>query len=225
MSRGKRIVRFAKFAALAAALFLLLDLSGVLLYYHRVMRFADNQPARFRADAAVIFFGDYEDKKFELGEESLRRAARTLELLTDSMAVNVICVGGNALRSQYGWRNLLEEYFILHGVDRDHVFGDSVSFNTISNWREAKKIMDRQGFSTLVIVSSPLHVFRISRLVDREEVYYYPYRYQFRDFEDYWDIVVAVHHEWVSFALSALFKEETRDKVALKLRAILRKIT
>jgi len=225
MTMGKRIVKYTKFAALAAALFVVLDLSGVLLYYHRVLRFADDQPDRFRVDAAVIFFGDYEDKKFELGEESLRRAARTLELLTDSMAANVICVGGNAVRSQYGWRNLLEEYFIRHGVDSSRVFGDSASFNTISNWREAKKIMDRQGFSSLVVVSSPLHVFRISRLVDREQVYYSPYRNEFKDLGDYWKIVVAVHHEWVSFTLSALFKDETRDKVALKFRALLRKIT
>jgi uncharacterized SAM-binding protein YcdF (DUF218 family) len=210
---------------MAILLFVLsMDILGVSLYHNHVKRFLANQPEIYHADAGLVFFGDYLDDGRELGPDSKLRAGKAAELYHDHIIRHVICVGGYDYRHWRGKPHLMSEYIKNKGVPAECILYDSVSFNTLTNWREASIIIAREQFDTIIAISTPLHLFRIAHMIDREGVYYTSYTYSFKGFEDYWQLYLDVHHEWISTFLSFALRDEVRNRLVYLVRTVISEV-
>ncbi len=200
---------------------LIIDIGAVTWYYYHVQSFIKNQPVIKHADAAVVFFGDYEEDGVALGPDSRLRASKAAELFHDKIIRQVICVGGYDFNHWRGKPHLLSLFLQRHGVPATCIVHDSLSFNTITNWQEASKIIRREHFDSVIAVSAPLHIFRIAKMINKPGVFYASYQYQPDGFDDYWQLYTDVHHEWVSLFLSFALRDEARNRIVYIVRTVM----
>jgi len=93
--------------------------------------------------------------------DSLRyRCERALELWKDGVAPGLICCGGKGGDEPSPEGVVMREYFLRHGVPETRVIEESASVNTIENLRNARAVMEEEGWKTAVIVTSDYHVER-----------------------------------------------------------------
>lgn len=197
-----------------------LDVIVVYNYYHYVEDFLEDQPGNFSADAGIVFFGDYTHRGARLGADSRQRAEAAIELYKQGAIRNIICVGGYETHQWRGKPHLMKQYLLLNGIPENRIHHDSLSFNTITNWQEACKIMELNNFSKVVAISAPLHTFRISRMIHEETVYFHAYHFEPHRMTDYWQIFKDVHREWVSHFLSAALNDRLRNRTVYFYRTL-----
>lgn len=199
---------------------LLVDITIVYLYYRHVNNFISEQPKNLKADTGILFFGDYINDGSELGPNSKNRANTAISFYKTGKINNIICVGGYYFKDWRGKPYHMLNYLIKNGVAPDAVMYDSLSFNTITNWYEGKKIMASNNYNSAIAISDPLHIFRISLMIQDTNVYYASYQYKFNGFNDYWVFYQDVHHEFLSHILSFLFHEKLRNEIVYIYRSI-----
>lgn len=203
---------------------LTIDVLFVYFYYKHVENFISCQPVEKPADAGIVFFGDYLDDNSDIGPDSKKRAGSAIQLFKRGIIRKIICVGGYSGRYWKGKQHLMRNYLLKNGVPEDAILHDSLSYNTITNWREARKIIKSKNFDTVFAISAPLHVFRISRMIKSDSVMYCSYKYNPRRTKDYWQLFKDVHHEWMSHILSFVLKDEIRNRSVYFYRTINREI-
>jgi vancomycin permeability regulator SanA len=194
---------------------LTVDILAVYIYYSHVMEFINHQPENIKGDAGILFFGDYEGHGKRLGADSKKRAGIAINLYRTGKIRKVVCMGGYQYNYWKGKPHLMKNYLVQHSVSHNDILYDSVSFNTLTNWDEARKIIDRCNFDTVIAISAPLHIYRISEMVDMQNIYYATYIYDFKSLTDYWIFFKDVHHEFVSQILNLILKDELRNKLVL----------
>ncbi len=192
-----------------------LDILAVYVYYRHVNSFILGQPEIHQADAGVVFFGDYINDGKELGPDSKMRAGSAAGLYQSQKIRKIICVGGYRYAEWKGKPHLMRKYLIEKQVTASDIVYDSLSYNTVTNIREIKKITAQLNFDTIVAISSPLHIFRIATMIDLPNVYYATYQYSLSRFHDYWILYKDVHHEFLSHILNLILKDELRNKLVL----------
>jgi uncharacterized SAM-binding protein YcdF (DUF218 family) len=197
-----------------------IDIGMVYLYYRHVQNFITSQQDIKKADAGVVFFGDYLDDKITLGPDSKKRALTAVKLYEKGKINKIICVGGYEYSQWKGKHHSMSQFIIEQGVPKSCIIYDSLSYNTITNWREAQKIIEREKFNHVIAISSPLHVFRISLMVDMDNFNCASYQYSFNDFEEYWGFFLDVHHEWMSHFLNFALKDDVRNRMVYTYRVI-----
>lgn len=197
---------------------IIIDFSGIYCYYQMVLSFADHQPEVSHADTGIIFFGDYHPDEQHLGSDSKKRANVAIQLFEAGKIQYIIAIGGFNYKNRKVDRHLMSEYLIAHGIPDKVIYYDTLSYNTITNWQEAKKIMEIEDFKSAVAISSPLHIYRIADMINEPDITYATYHYQFNHFNDYYTLYKNVHHEWKSLTLSFLFEESLRNKISYVVR-------
>jgi len=202
---------------------MIIDFVAISLYYNHVKDFVEQQKPDFKADAAVLFFGDHNVDKNGLGPDSKNRANVAIQLFQNGNVENVISVGGYAKDFSEGKPNYMRLYLEGQGIPSNVLFSDSLSYNTITNWQEAEKIIQREDFTSIVAISAPLHIYRIAGMLDFDTVYYSSYNYRLQGFNDYHRLYNDVHHEWISHTLSAIFKGELRNEVVFRYRKFMKR--
>jgi uncharacterized SAM-binding protein YcdF (DUF218 family) len=212
----KKISSDIKGFLLLSGVFLLaaiLDIMAVYLYYDHVKSFIDNQPEIINADAGVVFFGDYQDEGKALGTDSKNRADKAVFLYHERKIKKIICVGGYEYGHWKGKPHLMRMYLADKGIPYHDIIYDSLSFNTITNWQEAKKIINRNKYKSIVVISAPLHIYRIASMIKSPNTYFVSYPYQLQGIVDYWVFYKDVHHEFVSQLLNVVLKDEIRNRI------------
>lgn len=214
---------FVLFAAILIFV-LVADVCCVSWYYNHIQNFLEEQPHPETADAGIIFFGDYLDKGTVLGPDSKNRALAAINLYKAKTIRHIIQVGGYDYRKWQGKPNLMSIFLKQNGIPANCITYDSLSYNTITNWEQAQNIIHQKRFDTLIAISAPLHIYRISHMIEEEGVYFASYQYDPNRFKDYWQIFVDTHHEWVSFFLSFALRDEVRNKVVYFVRTVMQEI-
>jgi uncharacterized SAM-binding protein YcdF (DUF218 family) len=204
---------------------LAVDITAVVICSRHVDNFLASQPENIHADAGVLFFGDYKkDEKIYLGADTKKRAQVALDLFRSGKIRHIICVGGYEQSFWKGKPHLLRNYLVNNEIPSNVIVHDSVSFNTITNWQEAEKIIDRQGYDTVILISAPFHLFRISHMIDREHVFFAGYRQDIKTFREYWTYYRHIHHEFISQFLNFALNEKLRNKLVFFYRLIANQI-
>jgi uncharacterized SAM-binding protein YcdF (DUF218 family) len=193
----------------------LADILAVYLYYNKVESFVNSQPENPKGDAGIVFFGDYGDDSKLLGYDSKKRAAKAIEIYRMKAIRKVVCVGGYNYRLWKGKPHLMKKFLVENQVSPNDIIYDSASYNTITNWQEALKIINQYHFDTVVAVSSPLHIFRISQMIKFPHTYFATYAFHLQTFDDYWVLYRNIHHEFLSQILNRILKDEIRNKISL----------
>ncbi|MBN2175365.1 MAG: YdcF family protein [Bacteroidales bacterium] len=206
---------------------LALDLSGVAWYYNHVLNFIHHQAGDLNADAGVIFFGDYIERNnfIELGPDTKSRANEAITLYQQGKIKHIICVGGYHISSWSGKPHLLSNYLVQKGIPRQAITYDSLSFNTITNWAEAEKIIKRNNYHQVVAISSPLHIYRIACMVRSDGVAFACYNFNPATWDQYWVLYKDVHHEWLSQFMNFALSDETRNTLVFLYRTVSREIS
>jgi hypothetical protein len=106
------------------------------------------------------------------------------------------------------------------GIPRYDILYDSLSFNTITNWYEARKLMKMNNIDTVIAISAPLHVFRISKITGTDVVFYCAYDYKPASIPEYWQVFKDVHHEFASHLLSFALNDRVRNQIIRIYRAL-----
>lgn len=190
-----------------------IDISLVYLFHRHVRNFLESQPKSIEADAGIVFFGDYTENSLALGPASKNRAATAIKLFREGKIKKIICVGGYNYKNWSGKPHLMRQFLENNNIPKTSILNDSLSYNTITNWREALKIIKHHNIKSVVAISSPLHVYRISCMIDRQNINYKSYRYSFHNIKEYWQFFLDVHHEWLSHFLSFALKDDVRNKI------------
>jgi len=198
---------------------LLVDITIVYLYYRHVDNFINTQPKNLSADAGILFFGDYTKEALDIGTNSKNRANVAIHLFETGKINYIVCVGGYYFKDWQGKPHYMSKYLINKGISPDVITNDSLSYNTITNWQQGKKIMADFNYKSAIAISDPLHVFRISLMIQDNNIYYASYPYNFAGYWDYWVFYKAVHHEFISHTLSFLFHDKLRNKIVYTYRA------
>lgn len=198
----------------------LIDITIVYFYYQHVDNFICSQPKNLKADAGILFFGDYVKDGSDIGPNSKNRANTVISLYKTGKINNIVCVGGYYFKDWQGKPHHMCNYLIKNGIPPNDIINDSLSFNTITNWREGKKIMVDKKYKSAIAVSDPLHIFRISLIIKDTNVYYASYQYNFMGIRDYWVFFKNVHHEFMSHLLSFIFHEKLRNKIVYNYRSL-----
>jgi vancomycin permeability regulator SanA len=182
-------------------------------YHNYVSGFLERQPPEVKADAGIVFFGDYMEENTRLGPDSKLRAMEAVDMFSAGQIRSIICVGGYDLRYWKGRPHLMKNFLISKGIPENCIFYDSLSFNTITNWQEARKIIEKHHLKKVVAISAPLHTFRIYRMIGSDSIYYRAYRYKPEKFRDFWRIFKDTHREWLSHFLSFALKDKVRNRI------------
>ena len=72
----------------------------------------------------------------------------------------IIFTGGAGEGARFAESEVARRYAIGQGVSGEHIYLETVSRITAENLMEAKKIIDQQDFTRIMIVSDPLHMKR-----------------------------------------------------------------
>lgn len=184
------------------------DILAVFLYFYKVQVFVSSHNINSTVDSGVVFFGDYNWSTRKFGKDTERRLKHTIYLYKTGNIRHIICVGGARIKKKFLGSEEMRNYLIKNDIDAEKILYDSFSFDTKTNWYEALKIIDKNRFNKIVIISSPLHAYRISKIVNRDNIYFSAYRYNELTIYDYLSIYVKIHYEWAAFLLSSIFPED-----------------
>ena len=82
----------------------------------------------------------------------------------------IITCGAQGLDEPRAEGDVMRDWLIARGVAPEHVIAETNSFNTRENLRFARTIMEEQGFTQALIVTSDYHVARALELCRQEGI-------------------------------------------------------
>jgi vancomycin permeability regulator SanA len=170
-------------------------------------------------ECAAVLFSDFSEDGV-LDDEAIRRCRCALELFQYEKASVLLCSGGNLARKDKSGAKIMFQWLSRQGVPRKALRIESESCDTLSNIRNCLNIAGTLGYRSLLVVSSPLHLYRTSFLVGREirrkgmTIRYAPYPYEKippRAAE--FDLLKQTHYEWLSFGLYFLIPKSLYNRI------------
>ncbi len=115
-------------------------------------------------DAAVVFYGE-SDNSGNPDKESIRRLFLAVDLYRKGIINNIIFVGGWRPSKKFSGSELMSKKAAVLGVKSNNLFIDTHSRDSIQNWQEARKIITKNNFKHILLISSPFHLFRLKHLI------------------------------------------------------------
>jgi uncharacterized SAM-binding protein YcdF (DUF218 family) len=153
-------IKIKKLTLIISIFFLIVDVISAYLYYNYAQSYVNSRICK-SADAAVVFFAGFDDK---LNIDALQKSRlnKSIELFTQNKAKYIICVGGNRSKQQlYG--SIKSKYYLMeNGIPEDKIFYDTSSYDTKTNLVQAHQIANINNLKSLIYVSDPIHLHRIS---------------------------------------------------------------
>lgn len=144
------------------------------------------------ADAAAIFWTE--------GSELELRKAAALALIERGAVGSLVCVGGaRPARHFYGCRVLADE-LASSGIDRSRIIADAASNDSRSNLESLKSLATSNGLNTVVLISDPMHLLRISSEMKEMS---FPFQTQFYSsgYGGYWNAFRRAHWEFAAWSV------------------------
>jgi uncharacterized SAM-binding protein YcdF (DUF218 family) len=172
---------------------------------------------REMADAAIVLFSGF-DGTTHVNSETMRRIDHTVNLYQKGLFRNIMCVGGaRSDRNLYGAK-LMKGEFVSRGVPSDRIYFEKRSNDTLSNLTEAFNAITEYKWKNAVIISSPLHIFRVKWILSSHEkevsVSFSPYSYADSipeiSLPRLW---MQVHYEWVAYALLTILPANLYENI------------
>lgn len=202
----KKVIKFTLILIIA-------DVLICILYYSEVKKFIDNPERIENPEAVIVFFGDYDERNHCLLEISIQRLDHAIKLYDSLNCKSIVCVGGNRPGRHIKGSKISCDYLIKRGIDPEVLFFDTLSFDTKTNWIEAKKIVKQNNFSKIICVSSPLHIYRISKIACEHDVYYSTFTINHSNIVDYFNLFININKELFVWILYTLIPEKTYIKL------------
>jgi uncharacterized SAM-binding protein YcdF (DUF218 family) len=156
-SLGRRVL--IALAAAGAALLLVLSTCLGLILYH------GNNAVPVKADVLIVLgarvYGD------DPGPALRLRLDKALELYLGGLAQEIIVCGAQGADEIMPEARVMENYLVAKGIPEELIHQEDGSYSTAENLKYAGEIMQREGFSSCIIVTSDFHIFRSLLLAER----------------------------------------------------------
>ena len=89
-----------------------------------------------------------------------QRLNHAIELYNDNSIEKIIVTGGKGEGNNFSDAFMAKTYLVSHGIPGEIIILEEQSTITQENLQNSKKIMDKEGYKTALVVSDPLHMKR-----------------------------------------------------------------
>jgi vancomycin permeability regulator SanA len=196
-ARKKNLFRFL---FVSIALIVPGDIVASILYCNRIDNYLEKRQEPLDHDAGVVFFNDFGEYS-GLSVETSRRLQHAFKLFRNGAVKNIVCVGGAREKKNLYGSKRMRKALMLMGVPESKIFYDISSCDSTTNWQEAHRIILENNFKSVVIISSPLHVYRLANIVRGKglKISLSPYNEKNnKGFHQFFPIWKYVHYEWIA---------------------------
>jgi len=176
------------------------------------------------AECAIVLFEDF-TQGWALNDETIRRCRHALHLYLKARVSAIICSGGNRPKEGKSGAKAMFQWFSEHGVPRNALHLENDSCDTVGNIRNSTRIAAGLGYSSVLLVSSPVHLYRIEFLLRRKTapqgitVRLAPYSYQgISPKPGRLSLFKQAHYEWISLGLYLFLPRTLHNRILLYTR-------
>ena len=162
-----------KIAVLLFHLALYLGWLGFTIYTYQFKSYSRKADAVIVIDSGVI--GDEPTPQFK---ENLKQAAL---IYRNGFARNIIITGGRQSASGYTTAQVGKAYIIQFGIYPNDLLTEDYSRSIYQNLFYAKKVSDRTGFSSFIVVGEPLRMKRTMMYAKELGMYAEPFPAEIED--------------------------------------------
>ena len=120
-------------------------------------------------NAAIVFFHGFHGKT-NINKETKLRLNKAIQLYNDSLVQYIICTGGMRKNLKCSGSNRMKQYLREKHIPSQNILIDSLSYDTYSNWNHVQKILRQKEWKSAVLVSSPPHFLRISKITGQSDI-------------------------------------------------------
>ncbi|MBA7643338.1 hypothetical protein ES703_51063 [subsurface metagenome] len=168
--------RFSPRLLIVLAILVIADIIAATAWFQLVAK--DCQSSGENSDVAVVFMGPW-DGDFGVGKDTMRRIDHALELYHDGLIDNIVCAGGSLPRKGLYGAEDMKRVFVSLGVPEEHIYSERLSYDSQSDWEEARKIINSNNWNSVRIVSSAIHLPRLQDIITDKNlsIIYSPYPY------------------------------------------------
>ncbi len=190
---------------------LVADALATALFVHLGYQSLQEHTSAGSFDAAVVFFSGHPDTD-HLDDDDVRHLEHAAHLFRVGAARHIVCVGGSRSWTERVGARMMRDFLLRAGLPAARVLHDSTSFDSRSNWREARRIIRAHQWTRIALVSTPLHLLRLLELAADEtmdiSVAVLP-RYQRRGLGMLLPLWVAAHREALAWLAMAVLRADT----------------
>ena len=172
-----------------------------------------------QADSVILLFHAFKGPS-GLSDETIRRCQYARSLLLKNRVSTIVCSGGLRQGRKDLGAVLMGQWLSDRGVSPHNIIIEANSCDTLANIRNSQKLLGRRGYRSAFVVSSALHLRRLSYLLSKETVsrdvtlYMAPYpRRPARPKPIWLSDVLQANYEWVSYALYFLLPKTIYNKI------------
>ncbi|MCX4028065.1 YdcF family protein [Endozoicomonas sp. SM1973] len=165
------------------------------------------------ADATIILMGNFNSTYTALGNKTLRRLNHALQLYKQGFTATFLCVGGSRPDKGVYGAELMKQYLISQGVATSAILIEKNSFDTQTNWKNAKQVIANQKWKSVQVISTALHLYRLKGIIEQYpsplNITYLPISLsQPNPAASYFELWFNVHYDWAAH-LSYLLPQAT----------------
>ncbi len=177
-----------------------IDLLSAIIFLFIVFNFLHSSKNIKTYDVGLVFNHSYLLDYGVFSDEGNERIKLTKKAYDDGFINNILCTGGYVKSINFSAAFEMKKMLINSGINDSAIYYDSISNNTLSSWHESKKIIQQKKWHSVLIISSPFHLYRISKIVNSKEL---TIDYKSFSFWDYCKIkgclnlYFEIHLEWM----------------------------
>ena len=210
------MVRRFKIPFIVFTSLLVIDVTFSISYFYITCNFLSKYSGQFYP-TVVVFFHDVDVQgEYGLSSVSIQELDVVVNLYKSENVQEVICLGGCTKRHESG-SLLMKKYLESRGIVRDRIIRDSLSFDTYTNWEEARRIIRANNIQAVTLVSSPMHLYRIYLITrhDGLKLGFATYLDTYRKYSSVFTVWMDIQHEFVGMVILCLpkgFREQVLRK-------------
>ena len=177
-----------------------------------------------QATAGIVFMNDFNPGRTGLGLETRRRVNHAAFLFKRGQIQHILCVGGFRRNKNLYGAEIMKEMLVEQGIPGVAIMADRESYDSQTNWEVARDTIKSNQWRSIVIISSPLHVYRLKKFIRQKplkyvQVYYSPYFYKYCYPRitpiDIWG---QIHYEWLAFMAKNFIPESMYQEFIQRMR-------
>lgn len=191
---------------------------GMLGFLLLVAAFHLNLKPNGTYDAAVVFFGGF-DQLNQPNTESKKRLSQALYFCSTGMSQHLMIVGGHRKRLTVSGAEVLAQEAIWEGYPKGNIQVGTTSYDTVTNVREVKQLAKEKGWKKLLLISSPLHVMRISWLFENHKNL--NVNFASEELTSYCSrsgLLVSCLYEWIGYFSVVILPDHYRNSLVVRWR-------
>jgi len=173
-----------------------------------------------QADGVIVLFHAFTGST-GLSDETIRRCQYARNLLLKNRVSKIVCSGGLRHGREGLGAVLMGQWLSDRGVSTHNIIIEANSCDTLANIRNSQKLLGRRGYRSAFVVSSALHLRRLSYLLSKETVSRdvtlymapYPRRPPARPQPIWLSDVLQANYEWVSYGLYFLLPRTVYNRI------------